>query len=143
MTFVVAALMIIALAALIAYPLFSQREDAPAIESRDARELLRHEKDVALMALREADLDRAMGKLSEEDYGTLRGQYEGRALGALAALDEMAEMGEMGETGALGDARGLTRGEKPAAAPSRFCMSCGQRFVGGERYCPGCGHARV
>jgi hypothetical protein len=131
MSFVVAAVMILALAVAIAYPFWSTTPDAPAADASDAREVLRREKDVALLAIREAELDRAMGKLSDEDYGTLRGQYERRALDALGALDKVD-----------GNAAGVTtKTETPLLA--RFCSACGRRHRNDDRFCAGCGHARA
>jgi hypothetical protein len=48
---------------------------------------LEKEKELAYAAIKEADFDLQMGKLSSEDHATLREKYEARALAALAALD--------------------------------------------------------
>jgi len=48
---------------------------------------LEKEKDLAYAAIKEAEFDFQMGKLSSEDYALLRQKYEARALAALAALD--------------------------------------------------------
>jgi len=48
---------------------------------------LEKERDLAYAAIKEAEFDRQMGKLSEEDYASLRRTSEGRALAALAALE--------------------------------------------------------
>jgi len=45
------------------------------------------ERDLAYAAIKEAEFDLQMGKLSQEDYATLRRTYEERALAALAALE--------------------------------------------------------
>jgi methionyl-tRNA synthetase len=45
-----------------------------------------------LAAILEADFDHEVGKLSEEDYRSLRGELEERAVGALAALDRVASI---------------------------------------------------
>lgn len=45
------------------------------------------EKDLAYAAIKEADFDLQMGKLSVEDHASLRAKYEARALAALAALE--------------------------------------------------------
>jgi hypothetical protein len=132
MTFVVGTLMVVALAAVIAYPLWTHAEPATGGETHDTRELLRREKAVALLAIREAELDHAMGKLSEEDYGTLRGQYERRAVSAIAELDKL-------ESPASAMASPTPQ---PATSAARFCSSCGRRFQSGERFCSACGHKR-
>jgi hypothetical protein len=48
---------------------------------------LEKERDLAYAAIKEADFDFQMGKLSDEDYAALRRTYEGRAVTALTALD--------------------------------------------------------
>ena len=48
---------------------------------------LEKERDLAYAAIKEAEFDLQMGKLSQEDYATLRRTYEERAVAALAALD--------------------------------------------------------
>ena len=56
----------------------------------DASEKARWErqKRQALAAIREAEMDHRMGKLSDEDLATLRGRFEEQALAAMAALDK-------------------------------------------------------
>jgi hypothetical protein len=51
---------------------------------------LEKEKDLAYAAIKEAEFDFQMGKLSPEDYASLRAKYESRALAAIAALDRVA-----------------------------------------------------
>jgi hypothetical protein len=132
MTIAVIGLMILGLAAAVAYPFFSEPVNAPAADRSDARAMLERDKAIAFMAIREAELDRAMGKLSDEDYATLRTQYEERAVHALAALDALPP--EAGET----DNERQQPGEN-----ARFCVGCGRGFVLDERFCPACGCARV
>lgn len=45
------------------------------------------EKDLAYAAIKEADFDLQMGKLSAEDHASLRAKYEARALAAMDALE--------------------------------------------------------
>jgi hypothetical protein len=144
MTVVFAALMIVGLAAAIAYPLWAESHESTDVDRGGEREQLRHEKDVALLASREAELDRAMGKLSDEDYGTLRQQYEHRAVAALGALDQLVERdgGPGGAALASGDGGVAGKVKAEAAKRARFCSSCGRRHRPEERFCPACGHAR-
>ena len=88
MIFVLGVLLVLAVAALIAAPLLSL-EPAPVGPGADVRkERLEREKAAALLAIREAQLDHAMGKLSDDDYAALRDFYERRAIAAIAGLDE-------------------------------------------------------
>ncbi len=86
MTVVFGLLLILAVAAAVASPLLARGttelpDEAPAAEQT---ELFEREKNVALLAIREAEFDLAMGKLSDEDYAALWGVSASRALGALA-----------------------------------------------------------
>jgi hypothetical protein len=133
MTLAIAAVMVVGLAAVIVYPLLTRRNRDSAVDAPETRELLEREKTVALVAIREADQDRAMGKLSDEDYGILRAQYEHRAVRAFAALDELPSAGD-GNSGAPQQLEHATR--------DRFCRGCGRAFGREERFCPACGRPR-
>ena len=88
MSYFVVVMLVLAVAALIAAPLLSL-ESAPVDPGADVqRERLEREKAAALLAIREAQLDKAMGKLSDDDYASLRDFYERRALAAMAGLGD-------------------------------------------------------
>ncbi len=91
MTYLVAGLLVLAVAALIAAPLLSFEEVPRSTGKNVERERLEREKAAALLAIREAQLDKAMGKLSDEDYASLRDFYERRAVAAMTGLDETNE----------------------------------------------------
>jgi hypothetical protein len=81
-------LVILAVATSIAAPLLWPRVEASAAPIADPeRYRLEKEKELAYAAIKEAEFDLQMGKLSPEDHAVLREKYEGRALAALAALD--------------------------------------------------------
>ncbi len=48
---------------------------------------LEKEKELAYAAIKEADFDLEMGKLSSDDHAALRSKYEAKAMAALEALD--------------------------------------------------------
>lgn len=143
MTILAGMALVIAVAALIALPLTRTSQPAQALErNRDAVEALEHEKDVALLAIKEAEFDRAMGKLSDDDYSTLRNQYEERALNALSALDTLPppDSGTIGTIAGPGTAGfGTDAGAKGLA---RFCAACGQYFEPADHFCSRCGSQR-
>ncbi len=120
------AVLVAAVAAVIAMPLSPiasvQARDEPAAND----ELWQHEKAVALLAIAEADFDRATGKLSNDDYAILRSDYEGRALRAIGELDRLDTLPVVGL----------------AVVPAGFCGHCGVRFKDPDRYCSSCGSAR-
>jgi hypothetical protein len=74
----------------VASPLFRMvSHDTSARTGTDNSVLLRWEKQKmdAYAAIKEAEFDHQMGKLTEEDYRFLREKYEARAFEALAHLD--------------------------------------------------------
>lgn len=86
-----AGLLVIAGVALaVATPLLWPHPAAPTGPTTDPeRYRLEKEKELAYAAIKEADFDFQMGKLSAEDHAALREKYEGRALTALAALERL------------------------------------------------------
>ncbi len=83
---------------LVAWPLLAVRPESvqplPA-----AQPLIRWEKQkaAAYAAIREAEFDKQMGKLTDEDYQFIRQKYEARAIEALAQLDRLTRK-EQGNT---------------------------------------------
>ncbi len=126
---VLSLLLVLAVAVAIAYPFFAASADDPTADPLAERERLLREKKVALLAIREAEADFSMGKLSEADYRELRSMYERRAAAALAALDRL-------------EAKSARPGETSTGAPARFCRACGHRFEDNARFCSMCGEAR-
>jgi hypothetical protein len=80
---------IVTASAFVAAPLFSR--PAPWAPAADAGEHERWErqKREALVAIREAELDHRMGKLSAEDLAAMRTRFENQALEALSALERL------------------------------------------------------
>ena len=80
---------IAAVAWAIAAPLL--RAGAPATAAMSVVDPERHrlekQRDLAYAAIKEAEFDFQMGKLSPDDYAALRRTYEARAIAALAELD--------------------------------------------------------
>ena len=72
-------------------------------------------KEAAIAALRELEFEYQTGKVSDEDYATLRTRY---ARDALAARDELGETVE-----------------------SESCTACGAAIRGGAKFCSACGGA--
>ena len=91
--YIVGLLLIGLIAVFVALPLFSsseERELPPEPESQAAR--WEKQKADAYAALKEAEFDLQMGKLTEADYQLLRKKYEARALEALAQLDRLNQV---------------------------------------------------
>ncbi|MBX3024902.1 zinc ribbon domain-containing protein [bacterium] len=112
----------VALVALfVGWPLLQARR---GVEPGDAEAPpLERQKREALVAIKEAEFDRAMGKLSDADFAQLTQRYREQALAAMAAL----------EAGAPRGARGGVR--------LAFCPQCGTKLPPRANFCGGCGHA--
>ena len=81
-------LAVIAVASLVVVaPLFRPRPAAGAAGQTGERERWERQKRQALAAIKEADLDHRMGKLTEEDLAAMRLRFEAQALEAMAALE--------------------------------------------------------
>ncbi len=126
----------------VAWPLLSGASAAleAGVATEDAPSDPEHEKDLALRAIREADFDHRTGKLSDEDYASLRDELEGRALNAMAELDAANALHAVPpSTSAAATTGATTSTTRAAAEPGGFCPACGVRFARGARFCPGCG----
>jgi hypothetical protein len=84
---------IAAVAIAVAAPLLWPHAAAGPLQSTTDPELYRleKEKELAYAAIKEADFDLQMGKLSPEDHAGLRAKYEAKAMAALQALDGRAD----------------------------------------------------
>lgn len=121
MTAAVAIALLAAVAAFVVFPLLRSVRDVETAEATGTSELWSREKAVAVLAITEADFDRATGKLSEGDYQVLRSDYESRALHAMDELEKAAD---------------------PGTGLHRFCGSCGASFAGADLFCGRCGSRR-
>jgi hypothetical protein len=87
-------LALIALAAIIATawplarPVREQDLIDPLTDAQRRRLALREERDLALLAIKELDLDLATGHIGEEDHAQLVAEQRARAAAAIRALDE-------------------------------------------------------
>ncbi len=105
------------------------------------------ERDDAVAALREIEFDRATGKLSDDDYATMKTSYTALALAAMRAAD--AEGAPRSADDEAADPRRTAAGSTTDAAEaviSRFkgggarsCASCGPRPESDAAYCSSCG----
>ena len=136
---VVIALLACAALAYVAAPMRSRSDQSVEPSSLPAE--LESKKRAALTAILDIENERDVGKLSDEDFRILRGEYETEAVSALLQLDSLraAEEGsdagveaEIAEIRARLAASGGRRGDLIA------CPSCGAPRVPG-RACERCG----
>jgi hypothetical protein len=100
----------------------------PRPTGRD-RELLESDKALILRSIKEAEFDRAMGKMSEADFQELSTRLRARAIAIMQQLD--VTPGSAGSTGSSGPA--------PAARRASVCTTCGTVNDADARFCKQCG----
>lgn len=109
-----------AVALFVAWPLLQARVGR---EPADAESLspLERQKREALAAIKEAEFDRTMGKLSDEDFAALTARYRAQAMAAMSALESA---------------------QRPSAAGRlAYCPQCGGKLAARANFCGSCGHA--
>lgn len=120
-------LLIAAALAFVGWPLFR----APAAAGADDEGLspLERQKLEAYAAIKDAELDRQMGKLSEEDFTVATQRYRQEALAAITALEQAR--------------RSATPVPRQRRGPRRmaFCPSCGEKLAGAANFCSACGRS--
>jgi len=88
----------------------------------------------ALLALREIEFDRATGKLSDDDYASLKAKYAALALEAMGSEEAQATPAE--PEGSPDRAEALIR---EAAGHAAICPVCGPRPEDDAAFCSQCG----
>jgi len=128
MSVAIGILLAVAAAAFVAAPLFAveAQGERPAPAPRGQ---LERQKLEAYGAIKEAEFDYRMGKLSEADFAGLRGKYGAQALEAIAALDAAHSAQQQ----KLGEVRRPTR--------IAFCPTCGRGVPPRANFCPACGRS--
>jgi len=125
-TMVFGAVLILAAVAFVALPFLGVTQ-ASAGDSGDLRRrALEAEKIEAYAAIKDAEFDYRMGKLTDTDFQMLREKYAGQALAVLAELDSAATVEKTLRATAAGGA-------------VAFCPHCGDGVASAARFCGGCG----
>jgi hypothetical protein len=141
---------LMATAALVGYamlravrPLVSPEDDRTVMIGHRTRVALEREKMLALRSIKELEFDRAMGRVSDDDFKEMSGRLRTRAARLMRQLDagtgyraqieqELAKRLERKKDGSRAD------GARGAACPScetvndadaKFCKACGQAFA--------------
>ena len=125
-------------------PLVSLQADRPQALGQRTRATLEREKLLTLRAIKELEFDKAMGKVSDEDFREMSGRLRARAARLIRQLDAGAgyrerierdlakRLGEKGASGAkAGDQPSLKMCSKCSTSndpDARFCKECGQKL---------------
>jgi hypothetical protein len=133
-------------------PLVSPEDDRTVMIGQRTRAALEREKLLTLRAIKELEFDRAMGKLSEEDFREMAGRLRARAASLIRQLDAGAGYRAQIERdlerklagGAKGSAESSTANalaERTSAKASaeRECASCATLNDPDAKFCKGCG----
>ncbi len=126
MSAILIAILAIAAISVSLYPLFElERRPVPAGAAIDPTlENLLSAREATYSAIKDLEADHAMGKLSDADYGNLRGKYEAKALTILQKLDA---------------AQVIVQPAPRAAVAGGTCPQCGASVVAGAKFCRRCG----
>ena len=131
--------------AVVLEPLISPRGARRAAVDLDEAEFMEIEesespKIQALLALKEIEFDRATGKLSDDDYASLRGRYAQRVMEAIKAEEAEQAAERVAETAVAAEdpAEALIEAVRSRA---RACPACGPRPETDAAFCSDCGRA--
>ena len=128
--------------------------DGARILGGRTRAALEREKSLVLRSIKELEFDRAMGKVSEKDFGEMSGRLRVRAARLIRQLDAGAGYRneiEREVVKRIGEAPGGSTLQDPAYAedvgrvlpsrPAGACPSCNTTNDADARFCKHCGHA--
>ena len=150
--------LLMAAAALVGYaalralrPLVSPEVDRTVMVGQRTRIALEREKLMTLRSIKELEFDRAMGRLSDEDWNEMSGRLRGRAARLMRQLDAGAGYREQIEKDVakrvVSDARlrpsrdqdTAEGGGRATASAERPCASCQTTNDHDARFCKSCG----
>jgi membrane protease subunit (stomatin/prohibitin family) len=101
------------------------------------RVALEREKLLVLRSIKELEFDRAMGKLSDNDFQEMSGRLRARAARLMRDLDAGGGYRAQVEQDL---AKRLSEAPAAAAAPVvRFCSACGTERDADAKFCKNCG----
>jgi len=119
-------------------PLVGPQDDRTVVIGERTRSTLERDKTLTLRAIKDLEFDRAMGKLSEEDFGEMGGRLRSRAARLIKQLDAGAGYRDQIERDL---AKRLGQGAEKAsgAADGRACAACATSNDRDAKFCKSCG----
>ena len=99
--YVISLLLVVLVSVFTVYPLFlGRRRGSRGVDSQDDQlEQLYEKRDLYYSSIKDIELDRDMGKLSEQDYTELISRYKERAAAVTKLISELRSTAEDEETG--------------------------------------------
>ena len=118
-------------------PLVGPQDDRTVVIGERTRATLERDKTLTLRAIKDLEFDRAMGKLSEEDFREMSGRLRARAARLIKQLDAGAGYRDQIE-------RDLTKrlgqgADKAGANDIRTCAACATGNERDAKFCKNCG----
>jgi hypothetical protein len=126
-----------AVLAAICRPLF-RKDDAleSAIIEETEWDLLQRKKEIVLGNIQDLDFEYKCGKLSDEDYKTVRGEMTAEAAAVLHDIDSIEATQDLD---ALIRREVLARRKQPGQQKQVVCRSCGDKNPVTNKFCAECG----
>ena len=123
-------------------PLVTEHDDRSAVIGERTRAALEQEKANTLRTIKELEFDRAMGKMSEEDFNEMSVRLRARAGRLIRQLDAGSgyrakiEADVVKRLGTSADVKASAHAERACPkcstsndADARFCKNCGERLA--------------
>ena len=139
---------LMATAALVGYaalralrPLVSPEEDRTVMVGQRTRVALEREKQMTLRSIKELEFDRAMGRLSDEDWNEMSGRLRSRVGRLIRQLDAGAGVRDQIEKDL--EKRIGEKSEPRASVPTNACAACDTINDPDAKFCKGCGQPLV
>ena len=123
-------------------PLVSPEDDRTAMIGQRTRVALEREKTLALRSIKELEFDKAMGRVSEEDFKEMAGRLRIRAARLIRQLDAGAGYRQQIESELekrIGDARHADARHAEREDADRVCASCDTPNDADAKFCKSCG----
>ena len=121
----------------VGYPLFAPPGDeADAAVTPRVRQLLER-KDQLLAAIKEAEFDRALGKMEAEEYEPLHGELEAEAVGVLQQLERLDSGPQVRASQDQIEVEVAARRQRELEPVA--CSECGAQHDSQDRFCSQCG----
>jgi hypothetical protein len=129
-------------------PLLRQEEHHKGLapEPEDILEELKNQKESAYAAIRELEFDLNMGKLTEEDFQILKGQYTREAVGYMIEMDKLAaptatspETVDAVPEQDIEQNIAAMRNPESSGRKYIYCTACGEKADFESRFCAACG----
>jgi hypothetical protein len=137
MVYIVCGLLSSAVLAAICVPLFRRDNSLEsAIIEETQWDLLQRKKEVILGNIQDLDFEYKCGKLSEEDYTTIRSEMRGEAALVLQEIDSIESTQDLD---ALIRQEVLARKQTAKGLSSTKCPSCGLDNPAKNKFCAECG----